>query len=50
MRLMTVGATGGALALFGIIGTLLYTTGKRAERERAARAIPDRDPPQGAGP
>ncbi|MEM1423361.1 MAG: hypothetical protein AAGH64_05090 [Planctomycetota bacterium] len=38
MRLMTVGATGGALVLFGVIGTLLYTTGRRSERERARAA------------
>ena len=43
-RLMTIGATGGAVLLFGVIGILLYTTGKRAERERARSIAQSHDP------
>ncbi len=36
-RLMTVGATAGAILLFGVIGALIITTGRRAEHDRAQR-------------
>lgn len=41
-RVMSVAASLGALMLFGVIGVLVWRTGRRAERERAQRIADER--------